>query len=268
MVNTTDSNTRILLADDEEATLSNLHGILEDEGYKVDTALNGTLALEHLGQIHCDLVVADIRMPGLSGIGLLRRIKETYPNVEVVLMTGYASVDLTIEALRLGAYDFLEKPFDMSDLLRTIGNCLDKIKLKRKNESLVDELKTHQLTLERQVKEKMEEIIVQERQLAQTEILGQALTTLAYYINNANGSIYGYAELCEPDKPKLPDRVCKLIDLCLREGRKITAVIDSLYEITDEANLNATAIVTGSDAKMLNIEAQLQRRLREMEDSG
>mgnify|MGYP001256233711 CR=1 FL=1 len=143
MVNTTDSNTRILLADDEEATLSNLHGILEDEGYKVDTALNGTLALEHLGQIHCDLVVADIRMPGLSGIGLLRRIKETYPNVEVVLMTGYASVDLTIEALRLGAYDFLEKPFNNEHILDVVKRALEKRSLTLENRKLKRELESN-----------------------------------------------------------------------------------------------------------------------------
>ncbi len=126
---------RILLVDDESQVLESLKVFFRDQGYQVNTAPDGAAALEQLQQSPHDLVVTDIRMPNMTGIELLRSIKEQYPHVEVILITGYGSEEIAAEARRLGAYDYIEKPFDALELLKTIFNCLERVKQKRKNEA-------------------------------------------------------------------------------------------------------------------------------------
>ena len=101
----------------------------------MNTASDGAAALEQLQRTPHDLVVTDIRMPNMTGIELLRSIKERYPHVEVILITGYGSKELAAEAQRLGAYDYIEKPFDALELLKTIFNCLERVKQKQDREA-------------------------------------------------------------------------------------------------------------------------------------
>ncbi|MDP6042222.1 MAG: response regulator, partial [Candidatus Latescibacteria bacterium] len=94
--------------------------MLRDHGTQVDTASNGREAIDALEKTPYTLVATDIRMPDVSGIELLQHVKEHYPDTEVILITGYASTSSAIEALRLGAYDYIEKPFEMLEFLQTI----------------------------------------------------------------------------------------------------------------------------------------------------
>ncbi|MGQ0720011.1 MAG: ATP-binding response regulator [Candidatus Eiseniibacteriota bacterium] len=124
---------RILVVDDELNIRSTLAEYLALSGFEVDAAESGTQALDLLSRGNYDLVVSDVRMPGVDGISVVEWMKETCPSVPVIIMSGHATVESTLRALRLGAYDYLLKPFTLDEMQRTIGNCLDKRRLEKKN---------------------------------------------------------------------------------------------------------------------------------------
>lgn len=107
---------RVLLVDDEERFLRTTRKLLAKKGYEVLTAGNGKEAIERLSEPFPDVVLLDVKMPGMDGIETLRQIKGLQPDIEVILLTGHASVDTAVEGLRLGAYDFLLKPSPVEDL--------------------------------------------------------------------------------------------------------------------------------------------------------
>ncbi len=117
---------------------------LRKEGYRLTLAESGKKATEFFDKSSYDLVISDIKMPDMSGVEVLRHIKETDPSVPVIMVTAYASAETAVEALRLGAYDYLTKPFKLEELKANIRNALEKVRLKRENETLKRELKKTQ----------------------------------------------------------------------------------------------------------------------------
>ena len=112
---------RVLLVDDEEEFVETLAQRLEVRGFDVTTALNGADALERVEHEGVDLVILDLQMPGVDGIGVLRKIKELKPLVEVIMLTGHATVETAIEGMKLGAFDFLIKPTETEELVEKIN---------------------------------------------------------------------------------------------------------------------------------------------------
>jgi len=108
---------RILVADDELIVRDSLKEWLEDDGFSVETAASGDEALKKIAAGGCDLLLADIKMPGMDGVELLRRTREVFPDVSVIMITAYATVDTAVEAMKTGALDYLIKPFDPEKLL-------------------------------------------------------------------------------------------------------------------------------------------------------
>lgn len=131
---------KLLIVDDEEIIRSSCIRILSAEGYSVETAGNGEEALKKLQEESFDLVLTDLMMPGISGIELLQRIKEEWPGTEVVVITGHGTVQTAVEALRRGAYDFIEKPFSPDILLHAAERCLEKRNLQLENRRLKHEI--------------------------------------------------------------------------------------------------------------------------------
>ena len=116
----------LLLVDDEEKTLKAYSTLLEEEGMNTLIATNGPDALRIIDEHPLDVVILDIKMPGLDGIEVLRKTKQTHPRVEVIMVTGNASVESTIEGLRLGAFDYLIKPVDPSVLVTKVNEAYAK----------------------------------------------------------------------------------------------------------------------------------------------
>ncbi len=112
---------RILVADDEEGLREFLSDALEDDGHRVVAAADGEEALRRLRAQGFDLVITDLKMPGLSGLDLLRRIRAEQPETEVVVMTGFGTVESAVEAMKLGAYDYLQKPISSPRELRLLA---------------------------------------------------------------------------------------------------------------------------------------------------
>lgn len=104
----------ILVVDDEKSALELFHRILKKKEYTVLTANNGKEALELADKERPDLVILDLNLPGISGIEVLRRIKKVDENIEVIVITGYGTMKTVKTAMRLGAYDYITKPFDIN----------------------------------------------------------------------------------------------------------------------------------------------------------
>jgi DNA-binding NtrC family response regulator len=114
----------ILVVDDEDALRTVLSSELESEGYAVGTAGDGDEAISVLQTKSFDLVLLDIKMPRVDGFEVLRFIKERYPATKVIMLTGFADLKNAIESKKLGAEDFVSKPYDLVDLLTTIERVL------------------------------------------------------------------------------------------------------------------------------------------------
>jgi len=116
----------VLLVDDEEQFLDTLSQRLETRGLKVDAVTSGEEALKQVEDHNFDAIVVDLAMPGIDGIETLKRLKEKRPDLEIIMLTGHATVKSGIEAMKLGAEDFLEKPVDLNELLEKIGEAKNK----------------------------------------------------------------------------------------------------------------------------------------------
>ena len=114
---------RILIADDEINIRRVLEAILKRDGYEVVTAANGEEALARMGRgIHT--VITDLKMPGLDGMGLLKKLAADHPDVPVVMITAHGSVENAVEAVKLGAFDYVEKPFDQEQIRQVVAKAL------------------------------------------------------------------------------------------------------------------------------------------------
>ena len=127
---------QILLVDDDERLRRAAGKVLAAEGYQVTVAASGAEALERLKQPDVALVVSDLRLPDVDGIVLLKKARELVPEAEVVMITGHGSVEKAVEAMRLGAYDFIQKPLDSAALLKTVSKALEKQRLASENRQL------------------------------------------------------------------------------------------------------------------------------------
>ena len=115
---------KALVIDDEQIVLDSVSRILTDENYDVDVSLSGREGLNKAIEKEYDIVLTDIRMPDIGGMRVLRDIKRAKPSLPVVMITGYASVQSAVQAMKLGAADYLEKPFNPDQLLETVASAL------------------------------------------------------------------------------------------------------------------------------------------------
>jgi DNA-binding NtrC family response regulator len=132
--------TRILLIDDEEGMCRMMEAVLLDSGYAVKSYTRSYEAVEAFRPGHFDLVVTDIKMPGMDGIEVLQRLKEKDPELPVIIISAYATVDTAIQALRRGAHDMVTKPFEPEELLYRVKNALRHNQLLKENVDLREEL--------------------------------------------------------------------------------------------------------------------------------
>jgi DNA-binding response OmpR family regulator len=140
----------VLVVDDEGANRYSVSKTLQRVGYVVDEAASGEEALEFVDKHDFDVVLTDIRMQGIDGIELLRRIKDAAPDGIVILMTGYASLGTAVEALRLGAHDYLIKPSSSQDIRSSVGRGIDRARNLKRRRRLLDAIKSDVFELVRE----------------------------------------------------------------------------------------------------------------------
>src|SRR4029453_10309777 len=132
---------KLLIVDDEQGMRQLLSIVFGGEGHTVRAAENGRRALELLHEEPADLIISDVKMPDMGGIELLRAARELLPDVEVIMMTAFARVETARDAFLLGAYDFVQKPFDNELLKETVARALQKVSLVKEKQALLEENK-------------------------------------------------------------------------------------------------------------------------------
>ncbi len=144
------SQAKILIVDDDPEALETLSDVLEDEGYKILTANNGKEAIAQTAEEKPQVILLDIKMPDINGIEILRRIKKTDKDISIIMITAHGSMDTVIQVMRLGAYDYLNKPFDLDKM---------KILIKRALEAQISTKELSYLTSELEKEYKLENIV-------------------------------------------------------------------------------------------------------------
>jgi DNA-binding NtrC family response regulator len=132
---------QIMVVEDSKPLREMLVHVLKDDGNVVESARDGKEALEKYYSGAYDLIVTDLNMPEMTGIELIKRIREMDELVEFIIITAYASLETAIEAIKAGAYDYIIKPFKLEELKVAVRNVGDKIDLKKKNKVLVEKLR-------------------------------------------------------------------------------------------------------------------------------
>ena len=130
----------ILVVDDERSIRDSLELVLKEEGYEVQTATDGKQAMELLQNSDFDIMITDLKMPEVDGIQLTKHCLQIYPQTSVIIITAYGSLETAIEALRLGAYDYILKPFEFDDVLIKVQNLIKHKELILENQALRREI--------------------------------------------------------------------------------------------------------------------------------
>jgi len=164
---------RILIVDDEEMICSLIARRLAKEGYFCVTANNGREALNHFYKEPFSLMISDMKMPEIDGLELLKRVKTINSNMMVIMITAFADIDVAVEAMRLGAFDFIMKPVDLNLVVLSVRNALEKKRLE-------EELETYHKNLEKLVEERTEKLqqayrVLKKAHLDSIKVLAEAI---------------------------------------------------------------------------------------------
>ncbi len=133
----------LLIVDDEEIALRNLQHVMEREGYRVVACPGGAEAVKQLKKQKFDVVLTDLRMEGVDGMDVLKESRNLQPNAEVIFITGYATAESAVQALKHGAFYYIAKPFRLDEVRKVVAEALAKVSLRRENESLRNEIEKY-----------------------------------------------------------------------------------------------------------------------------
>jgi two-component system, NtrC family, response regulator HydG len=135
---------RLLLVDDERVALRNLEHVMKKEGYHTVATQSGANALTALEQQAFDVVLSDLRMEKVDGLQILRRCREISPETEVIIITGFATLESAVELMKQGAFYYIAKPFRLEEVRKVVAEALAKVHLKRENQILREEVEKYQ----------------------------------------------------------------------------------------------------------------------------
>lgn len=212
---------RILIADDEEMIREILHHHLTTQGHLVLSVTNGADGIASLSTNHFDVMLTDINMPHASGIDVLKAAQELKVDAEVIIITGYASMQSAAEAVRFGAYDYIVKPFDDPEILfSAIRRAADQVQLKRQNRRLIVDLQRKNRQMERyarHLERTLETIREKDRALLHADrmaTLGVLAAGVAHEINNPTTFIRGNVQTLQ----KFWDAIARMLEASLEEN--------------------------------------------------
>lgn len=213
------NRSRIIIVDDDLNICRNLKAVLELEGYTVEAVSNGEAALISLAA-GFDMMIADLSMPDMDGLTLLKRCREAGYHLTTIMMTGYASVETVVEALQLGAYDYVLKPFDPAIVLAAVARAAERLQLRRELD-----LRKH------------------------LEMVTRMALTVRHEINNPLAAIMGLAQL-HLDEP-LPDDMRQDLETIAKSAQRIS---DSLQQLTQLRRLILTDTGIGDGSQIVSLD--------------
>jgi signal transduction histidine kinase len=239
---------KILLIDDEPDILQILEDTLTAKNYRVKKALEGAAAIQMCQAESFDLAITDIRMPGMDGLEVLRTLKKMDPDIEVIMLTGYASVENAVHALsKDGAFDFLSKPLeDIDRLYHSVDQAMGKKRLRMENRQMAEELDDYHYHLESQVvlrtaelKKEMEEHKRTAEALQQAKAAAEAasraksefLANMSHEIRTPMNAILGFVELTLEDRTLAPSHRENL-STAFRSAKNLLTLINDILDIS------------------------------------
>ena len=161
---------KLLIVDDEKVALKNLEHVMKKDGYDVVATQSGTNALAHLEKRSFDIVLTDLRMEKVDGMQILQKCREYHPDTEVILITGFATLESAVTAMKDGAFYYIAKPFRLEEVRKVVAEAMEKIRLRRENQTLREQIESFQgkvkiITLDPEMQRLMEVA----RQIAPTD---------------------------------------------------------------------------------------------------
>jgi DNA-binding response OmpR family regulator len=209
---------QVLVVDDERMYRDLLHRTLEADGFAVDTAADGNEAIDKINRQDYDIVVTDLAMPGVGGIEVLRTAKKKKASTVVIVITGYASLDTALTAIKDGVYDYITKPFQLEEIRLTLKNAGEKYSLARDNEELLAQLK--------QLQQKVEDLVANRRRHEdRIEEIDKQLTDRQQEITEGMRQLRGFHDRVVPAQFKSGLAEDKDKD---KEGSPYTLLMDAI----------------------------------------
>jgi DNA-binding NtrC family response regulator len=138
------SRGKLLIVDDEKVALKNLEHVMKKDGYDVVATQSGTNALAHLEKRSFDIVLTDLRMEKVDGMQILQKCRESHPDTEVILITGFATLESAVTAMKDGAFYYIAKPFRLEEVRKVVTEAMEKIRLRRENQTLREQIESFQ----------------------------------------------------------------------------------------------------------------------------
>jgi len=205
----------LLIVDDDKKSVEFLSQLLDKEGRKIETAEEGLGAIKKLEEKDFDLVITDLKMPGASGIEVLKTARKINPKVLVIVITGFATLNTALEAIEAGAYSYLTKPFKLDEIEILVNNATENIQLIRENEGLLAALKA--------VYGELETLKTTKKELEQKlQLVNKKMEKSQLEINERSSSLYlfprnilpfHYTNPYREDKTRILDEIKKLAEL-------------------------------------------------------
>jgi two-component system sensor histidine kinase/response regulator len=215
---------KILVTDDELNTLKTLSANLEDMGYRVDTATKGQEALELIRKRGFNIIIADIKLPDISGLEILETAKELNPETAVIMITGHASLETAVNAINEGAYAYILKPVAMSELETTLNNALREQRLLSENRELVESLQ--------QSNKRMEEANRALEQVSQAK--SDFTARMSHELRTPLNSIIGFSEVLLSKKMSPADQATheEFLGYIHISAEHLLHLIDSILDLS------------------------------------
>jgi signal transduction histidine kinase len=215
--------TRILVVEDEAGSRLTLCGVLEDAGYEVTGVEKGTEALEVIKDGKFNVLITDIRLPDVGGMSVLELAKEIDPDVAVIIMTGYASIETAVDAVNEGAYAYFVKPINMDEMKTAIVNALRQQRLSRENKRLVDDLqRSNKMLFE-----------ANSQLRAATEAKSAFLAHMSHELRTPLNAIIGFSDLLLGGVAgKINNKQRQCLEDILSSGKHLLSLINDVLDLS------------------------------------
>jgi len=214
---------KILVVEDEAGSRLTLCGILEDAGYEVTGVEKGTEALDVIKDGNFNVIITDIRLPDVGGMSVLELAKEVNPDVAVIMMTGYASIETAVNAVNEGAYAYFVKPINMDEMKTAIVNALRQQRLSRENKRLVDDLqRSNKLLFE-----------ANNQLRAATEAKSAFLAHMSHELRTPLNAIIGFSDLLLGGvSGKINNKQRQCLEDILSSGKHLLSLINDILDLS------------------------------------